>query len=274
MIHRPLTLVLGANGKTGRRVAERLQRRGWPVRRGSRSASPRFDWLEPTTWPAALADVDQAYITYQPDLGYPGAVEAIERFSALAVELGVGKLVLLSGRGEPAAQSCEDIVQRAGACWTIVRASWFAQNFSEGHFLDPIRDGVFALPVDPAAEPFIDADDIADVVVAALTGEQHGGQIYEVTGPRLVSFAEAIAAIAEASDRTIQVAQITARAYEQAMLEAGVPATLARFLVELMVATLDGRNAQVADGVEQALGRKPRDFNDFVHEAARAGVWS
>lgn len=274
MTDSPLTLVIGANGKTGRRVAQKLERLGRPVRRGSRSGRPRFDWQAPATWPAALAGVDQVYVTFQPDLAFPGAIEVIDRFARLAVDLGVHKLVLLSGRGEEAAQTCEGIVQRAAASWTSVRASWFAQNFNEGHFVDAIKEGVFALPVKPVAEPFIDVDDIADVVVAAFTDDRHHGQVYEVTGPRLVEFAEAISAIGNATGRKIQFLQVSPEAYREAMVEAGVPDPLAQFFLELMTVTLDGHNARTADGVERALGRKPREFVDFVRDAASTGVWS
>lgn len=271
---KPLTLVLGATGKTGRRVAAALEARDLPVRRGSRSASPRFDWDDAATWPAVLEGVEQVYIAFQPDLAFPGATETIRRFSDLAVERGVDKLVLLSGRGEEAAQRCEGIVMESGARWTIVRASWFAQNFDEGHFVDAIREGVLPLPIAPVAEPFIDVDDIAKVAVAALTDPKHDGEVYEVTGPRLLTFADALGAIGEATDRSLRVVQLPPDVYRQAAVEAGVPDALAAFYVELMQMTLDGRNARVTDGVERALGRPARDFDDYVREAARAGAWS
>ena len=269
----PRTLVIGANGKTGRRVADRLEALGWPVRRGSRSGTPRFDWDDPQSWAAALDGIEQAYVTFQPDLAAPGAPEVIEALSRLAVDRGVRKLVLLSGRGEEGAQICEGIVQRSGAQWTIVRASWFAQNFSEGHFLEPIKSGVFALPVGSVGEPFIDVDDVADVVVAALTDDRHDGELYEVTGPRLLSFEQAIATIGQASGRDIQFVSVSAEAYLQAMLAGGAPPELAGFFTELVGTVLDGRNAHVSDGVERALGRPARDFADYARDVAQSGLW-
>jgi uncharacterized protein YbjT (DUF2867 family) len=97
---RPI-LVLGANGKTRRRVAERLRERGLPVRPGSRSGDPPFDWERPETWGPALEGVGAAYVSYVPDLAAPGAVEAVGSFAEQAVRRDVHRLVLLAGRGEP-----------------------------------------------------------------------------------------------------------------------------------------------------------------------------
>src|SRR5829696_4359637 len=191
------TLIIGATGKTGRRVAERLVARGVPVRAGSRGATPPFDWEAPDTWGPALEGVAAAYVTYAPDLAVPGAPEAIHAIAAQAAAAGVRRLVLLSGRGEEEAQRSEEALKAAAGDveWTIVRASWFAQNFSEAFFLEQVLAGEVALPVGDVPEPFIDAEDIADVVVAALTKEGHARRAYEVTGPRALSFADAIAEI-------------------------------------------------------------------------------
>ena len=53
-------LVLGGTGKTGRRVAQRLEARGVPVRIGSRSAEPPFDWEDRSTWAPALEGMSAA----------------------------------------------------------------------------------------------------------------------------------------------------------------------------------------------------------------------
>ena len=203
-----LTLVLGGTGKTGRRVVDRLVNLGVPTRVASRSANLSFDWEDPGTWDGVLDGVTAAYISYAPDLAIPGATDAIRAFVERAVEHGVQHLVLLSGRGEEEAHLCERIVQSFGAEWTVVRASWFNQNFSEGEFLGMVLAGEITLPAGTVGEPFVDADDIADVAVAALTEDGHAGQVYEVTGPRLLTFAEAVEEIARASGREIQFIQI------------------------------------------------------------------
>ncbi len=277
MTEQKLILVTGGTGKTGRRVVERLQARGLPVRVGSRAGEPPFDWTAPETWAAALNGVWAVYITYQPDVAVPGADAVIRAFAAQAVASGVRRLVLLTGRGEPQAQACEQIVRDAangaGAGWTVVRASWFNQNFSEGFMLDAILSGEVVLPVGDAPEPFIDADDIADIVTAALTSDQHVGQTYEVTGPRLLTFAQAVSEIAAAAGRDVSFVPVPPDAYVSAMRAEGAPEAMVWLVNFLFTEVMDGRNSSLADGVRRALGRPARDFADYARATADSGVW-
>lgn len=272
-IEAPPVLVIGGNGKTGYRVLDRLARAGVPARGTSRSATPPFDWTNRSTWPGAIAGARVAYVTYQPDIALPGGVEAIEAFTDMALAHGLGRLVLLTGRGEPEALRAEQALMRSGADWTIVRASWFAQNFSEGHFLDDIVAGIVAFPRDGVPEPFIDIDDIADVVAAALVDDRHIGQTYEVTGPRLLTFRDALAEIAEATGRDVRYVPVEVDDYLAALRGHGVPPVYVMLLETLTREVLDGRNAYLSDGVERALGHPPRDFRDFARQAAATGVW-
>jgi len=267
------TLNLGGNGKTGRRVAERLIQSGLPIRIGSRSGGPPFDWENPTTWLAAIQDMKSAYVTYYPDLAFPGAANTVRRFTKLAVENGVHRLVLLSGRGEEGARLGEQAVRDSGADWTIVRSSWFCQNFSENFLADGVLRGEVAFPVGQVAEPFIDADDIADIASAALTEDRHVGELYEVTGPRLLTFAQAVVEISQAIGRDIRYVPISPEQFTSSLLESGLPTNFVTSLVDLITTVLDGRNAQLADGVRRALGREPRDFGDYARNTATSGVW-
>jgi uncharacterized protein YbjT (DUF2867 family) len=267
------TLVVGGTGKTGRRVVERLQLLGLPYRVGSRSAQPRFDWEDRKTWLPALGGVGQAYVTYYPDLCLPGALDKVRSFFDLAGEAGVKKLVFLSGRGETEAEQAEQALKKSGADWTILRCSFFSQNFSESFFLAPILAGEVALPVAPVGEPFVDAEDIADVAVAALTQPSHSAKLYELTGPRALMFADAIEEIARATGRNIQFVAITPEEYRAAMLRAQVPPEVINLVLYLFSTVLDGRNTPVADGVQRALGRAPRDFADYVQRTAATDVW-
>jgi uncharacterized protein YbjT (DUF2867 family) len=271
---RNLTLVTGASGTTGRRVAQRLADRGVPTRLGSRSGQPSFDWADESTWPAVLENVAAAYLVYYPDLVAPGAVDAVRRFAAAAVEAGVRRLVLLSGRGEEAAQQAERAVMEAGADWTIVRCAFFAQNFSEKGFEDFVRSGTVALPAPEVGEPFVDAEDIADVVVAALTEDGHAGQLYELTGPRLLTFEQSIAEIAKALGRDLEYLRISAEEFITGLVEVGIPREEAEVFAEIFGTVLDGRGAFLTDGVQRALGRPPRDFAEYASTAAAAGVWN
>jgi uncharacterized protein YbjT (DUF2867 family) len=182
--------------------------------------------------------------------------------------------VLLSGRGEDGALLGEQAVRDSGAEWTIVRASWFCQNFSESYLLEPVLSGEVAFPAGDVAEPFIDVEDIADVAAAALTDDKHAGQLYEVTGPRLLTFAEAVGEIAKATGRDIRYVPVSPEQYASALLEHGVPPDFVTPLVQLFTTVLDGRNAQLTDGVRRALGREPRDFADYARDVAASGVWT
>lgn len=266
-------LVLGGTGKTGRRIAAGLAAKGIPVRIGSRAATPPFDWNNEAGWDACLRDVEAAYISYAPDLAMPGATDTIQAFVDRAKGRGVRRLVLLSGRGEAEAQACERIVQESGLEWTVVRASWFFQNFSEGAFVDMVQAGRITLPAGDTPEPFVDVDDIADVAVAALSESGHAGEVYEVTGPRLMTFAEVAAELSAATGRTIDYVQVPHRAFVDGARDAGAPKEVVWMLDYLFSTVLDGRNTYLTDGVQRALGRDPKDFVDYAREVAATGSW-
>ncbi|WP_291286828.1 NAD(P)H-binding protein [Flavobacterium sp.] len=268
-------LVLGSNGKTGRRVAERLEQiEGLEVRLGSRNEKTPFDWEKPETWETVLQGIDTVYITFQPDLAIPSAVNTIQNFTQLATKSGVQKMVLLSGRGEKEAQLCEEIVKNTAKNWTIVRASWFNQNFSESFFLDPILAGIVALPRAEALEPFTDADDIADVVTAALVEDKHNGKTYELTGPRLLTFKQAINEIAEASGRNITFQGLSLEEYIGMLKEYQIPEDHIWLINYLFEQVLDGRNSSITSDIENILGRKAKDFSVYAKETAKTAIWN
>lgn len=271
----PTILVLGGTGKTGSRVAARLRNGGYDVRIGSRSGKPRFDWQDDTTWPGVLQGATAVYIAYSPDVGFPGAAETVGAFTRAAATSGVTHVVLLSGRGESGALRSERAVQDTGIDWTIVRSSFFAQDFSEDDALAAsVRAGLVALPAGDVAEPFVDAEDVADVAAAALTGEGHVGEVYEVTGPRLLSFDRAVAEIAAATRRDITYLPVTGEQFVSGLVSEGAPVEFATQLTALFTEILDGRNACLTDGVRRALGRAPRDFGDYVREVATSDTWT
>jgi uncharacterized protein YbjT (DUF2867 family) len=267
-------LVLGANGKTGSRVAQRLRAQGRNVRACSRSTQPRFDWNHRETWSAALRDAKSVYVTFQPDLAVPGALETVSAFFDAALAHGTRRIVLLSGRGEEEAQAAEEALKQSGANWTILRCSWFMQNFSEGFFLEPIRAGTLALPASRITEPFVDAEDIADVAVAVLTQSGHEGQLYELTGAQSLSFADATACIAKNIERPLTFESITVEDFHAGLTQAGVPESEKKLILYLFTTVLDGRNATPSNGVQRALDRQPRSFLDFVRRTAASGAWT
>jgi len=207
-------------------------------------------------------------------LAVPGATAAIRALVERAERHGVERLVLLSGRGEEEAQACERIVQSSTIDSTVVRASWFFQNFSEGAFVDMVLAGSITLPVGDVKEPFIDVDDIAAVAVAALTEPGHAGEVYEVTGPRLMTFAEAAAELSETTGRQIDFIPIAHEDFLAGVRDSGAPKEVAWLMDYLFTAVLDGHNAYLTDGVQRALGREPRDFAVYAREAAATSVWN
>lgn len=269
----PPILIIGKNGKTGSRVDRRLRGLGHATRPVSRSTRPAFDWDDPATWRPAIEGTRAAYVTYQPDLAVPGAEATIKAFVQLAAKAGLQHIVLLSGRGEQGAERAEAILRNSALSWNIVRASWFCQNFSESFMLEGILAGELVLPAGDTVEPFIDADDIADVAVAALTEPRFRNQLFEVTGPRALTFAQCIQEISQALGRPLTYTQVPVDAYIDALRAQGVPEDMQWLLRELFTVVFDGRNSKVMPGVEQALGRPATDFKNYVRKTVQSGVW-
>lgn len=268
-------LVIGGTGKTGRKVVEGLKQQNQNVRIGSRNSHPSFHWDDPATWPAALEGMDKVYIVFYPDLAVPGAYDAIKGLVEEAKKAGVQKAVLLSGKGEKEAERCEEVVANSGLDYTLVRASWFNQNFSESFFLEPILAGHVALPMPEAKIPFVDTDDIAEVVVKVLLDDTHHGKTYEITGPRLLNFEEAVKEIAAGTGKDIKYQAVSLEAYNAMMKAAGVPDDyiwLFDYLFREVLGNPD--NQVVTSDVENVLGRKATDFKEYVRKTAKTGVWN
>lgn len=267
-------LVIGGNGKTGRKLNKKLIASGIETRVVSRSSEIPFDWTQPKTWAAAVEGMNAVYITFQPDLAVPGSQEAIQGFTDLAIRMGISRIVLLSGRGEIEAEKCEDIVMNSDSKWTIVRCDWFNQNFSESMFLEPILAGHVALPRSEAKIPFVDTDDIADVAFESFMDEKHVGQIYELTGPRLLTFKEVTEEIAAATKRDIQFTELSFEQYNAMLKELQIPDDYIWLVDYLFTEVLDGRNAKTTDTIEKVLGRKPKDISEFIKETSATGIWN
>ena len=268
-------LVIGGTGKTGRKVADRLKELGHIIRIGSRSASPPFDWDNPQTWAKAMQGMDKVYITFQPDLAVPGALEAIEELTRQAKKGNIKKLVLLSGKGEREAELCEQVIIHSGIDHTIVRASWFNQNFSESFFLEPILKGFVALPQADVKVPYVDTDDIADVAIEVLLNNDHNGKIYQLTGPRQLTFKEVIQEISDVTGRYITFTPITLSAYINVMKQQGVPGDFI-WLIEYLFSEVLGNanNSEITNDIEKVLGRKAKDFGQYIKETAETGIWN
>ena len=267
-------LIIGGTGKTGRRVASRLQDRGLSVTALSR---PEFDWADPATWSSVEQPADTAYVTYYPDLAFPGAPEAVAEVVERMARSGVRRFVLLSGRGEPEAQRAEEkvaeVAEQYGAEWGVVRCAFFMQNFDESLFAASLDAGHLAFSAGAVREPFLDLEDVADVAVGMLVGDVPVNRVYELTGPALMTFAEATAAIATATGRAITYAEISAAELVADLTAIGLPAADAEELGGVFAHILDGHNEHLASGVQDALGRAPRAFSEYAERAVASGAW-
>ena len=268
-------LVIGGTGKTGNRVAQQLTAQGHNVRIVGRKTNPVFDWERPETYANALQNMDRAYIVYYPDLAVPGAKDAISKLTSEALKAGLDKVVLLSGKGETEAEACEQIVANSGLNYTLVRASWFNQNFSEGAFLNFVLNGVVALPMPEAEIPFVDADDIAEVVSKVLLDDSYNGKIITVTGPEKKTFKELVVIMANEMDRELQYVPITIDEFKDGMRNAGLPDSyvwLFGYLFKEVLGNPD--NQEVTNDVEQVLGRKATSFETYAQKTAATGIWN
>ncbi|MGP3969546.1 NmrA family NAD(P)-binding protein [Streptomyces sp. 6N223] len=278
MTHTDSILVLGGTGKTGRRLVSGLRAAGRAVRAASRSGAVRFDWDDQESWAPALEGASAVYLMA------PWDPASAQPFVKRANEAGVRRFVALSARGidrvpAPYFQgmaAAEQAVRDSGVEWTILRPSNFNQNFDEDLWRAPLRAGRLALPMGPEPEPFIDAQDIADVAAALLTaeGDHHHGQVYEISGPRALTFGEAVATMAGAAGRSIRYVELTPEEYRDELLAEGVPEDVADELNALFAELRTGRSAEPADGVRRVLGREPIDFGDYAARAAAAGAWA
>lgn len=268
-------LVIGGTGKTGRRVVEQLQNKGIESRIGSRQGTPNFDWNNKDTWVEALDGIEKMYVTYYPDLAVPGAKEAIQSLTYLAKELGVKKMVLLSGKGETEAEACEKIVMDSGMDYIIVRASWFNQNWSESFFLEPILSGGVALPMSDVLIPFVDANDIAEVAATVLLDDTFNGEIIEVTGPELITFKDIVNLISKTSKRNLNFYDITLEQYINGMKQMQIPNDVV-WLIEYLFSHVltNPKNQLVVNDIERVLGRKAKSFMEYAKETAKTGIWN
>ncbi|MEV0585699.1 NAD(P)H-binding protein [Nonomuraea sp. NPDC050310] len=261
-----MMLVLGATGTIGRRVAAMLEAGGNAIRVASRHTPIPFDWSDRKTWRPALEGIERMFLM-APD-GQPIEPELV----AQAVRSGVRRIVLLSSGGievmrDERLLAAERTVKDSGVQWTIVRPSWFDQNFDEGFLREAVRAGQVAVPVGELRQPFVDAGDIAAVVVAALTRDGHEGRSYEVTGPRALSFADAVAVISRAAGREVRF-DGTPEAYLAAMRAAGLPEEQVKADLEAFAALRAHGDAEPTDVVRQVTGRDPKPFETYAAEAS------
>lgn len=267
-------LIVGGTGRTGRRVAGILAERGLRVRVTSRQGDHPFEWHDESTWDDVLAGTRRAFVAFHPDISIDGAADLLGRFAQRANALDVERIVLLSGRGEPAARVAEKRVSAALSDCTIIRSAFFMQDFSEHFLLESVQSGIITMPAGDTAEPFIDLDDLAAVAVRALTCDDLVGRTVELTGPELLTFGDVASILSAATESRIDYRSCSIDEFAAGATADGMPAREARILATVFAQVFDGRNAQVTDDVYRVLGRPPRRFAEFARAAAASGIWS
>jgi uncharacterized protein YbjT (DUF2867 family) len=268
-------LVLGATGKTGSRVADRLSERGVSVRTAARGgADIRFDWNNPATFGGALQGVTGVYlISPVMRVDFAGVVSD---FLDQAEQAGVENITYLSAYGvehapaEVALRAVElDLESRRSFTHSILRPAWFMQNFSET-FLKPVDDEI-VVPGGTGAEAFVDVEDIASVAAATLAEpEWHAGRAYAPTGPESLTLDQAARIISAAAGRTIVYRDTDRAEWVEAMVRSGVPAAYGEVLRTVTETIASGRGARPNGDVLAATGAAPVRFADFAAKTAPA----
>lgn len=270
----PVAITVGT-GKVGSRVARRLRDAGVDVRIGSRSGGPPFDWEDRSTWAPFVAGCSAAFVTYVPDIGFPGGDDALAAFGSVCRTEGIDHLVLLSGRGEEGAANAEDALRSTTGHVTVLRSAWFDQNFSESFLLEPVLEGVISLPAGDVVEPFVDAEDLAEAATLCLTDPaSHRSATYELTGPELLSFSDVARILSRAIGRVVLYLPVSVGGYVEAAVAAGVADDEAKAYAELFHSVTDGRNAFVTGDLPALLGRPAGSFAAYAERTAGDGVWS
>ncbi|WP_232666996.1 NAD(P)H-binding protein [Pseudonocardia sp. TRM90224] len=274
-------LILGGAGKTGRRVAAGLGARGVDFRLVSRSSEPRLDWYDESTWASAVRGGTTAYLAPPVD---PDGLAAAGRFVRRAAANGLRRLVLLSGRGvgSPGREfavydsqlELEDAVKVSGLEWTILQPAWFMQNFSEAWLRDYVLGGQLRLSAGDGGEAWVDTDDVGDVAVEVLLDDRHVGRTYALSGPRLRTLAEVAADLTEATGRPVEYVRLDPDEHAAEMIDVGVPRADAEALRDLFAVVRNHRSEYLSDGIDEVLGRRPKDFAEWAVATAAAGAWS
>ncbi len=277
-------LVTAGTGKTGRRVVERLVALGHQARAASRHPAAgvgdgvrfvEFDWDLAESWGPALAGADAAYVVL-PALR-ADASDLLHRFLGDAHHAGVGRVVLLTARGVDRwvgspLQVAEVRLRASGLEWGIVRPSWFMQNYTEGAFAPPVlAEGELLGAAGTGAAPFVDADDIAAVAAAILTGQAPLNTSYDVTGPEALTHRRVAELLSEAIGRTVTYVDVPPGEWRDAARRLPVDDAYGAVLGGLFEGIRAGTENHTSDGVERALGRAPTPFEAFA-ERHRAAV--
>ena len=273
MMKNNFVLVTAPNSKTGKQVVKLLKRENIPFRAASRSTSVPFDWENEKTWASAISGAHAVYVVIPPNLAFADMPQRLKAFLTYCEAVRVRRIILLSGRGEDEAAKIEEVALSNAIPTTVLRASWFAQNFSEGYFVEGVVNGQLAIPSKLVREPFIDTRDIAKAVVFALKDKSSNNYVFELTGPELLSFEDVAKKFTKHLDQSVTYVYMPIEDYINQLLQFGVSTDeidLTRFLFGEL---LDGRNAYTTSDLSLLLGEQGTSFEQFIQHTKPSGVW-
>ncbi|MFK0245969.1 NAD(P)H-binding protein [Amycolatopsis azurea] len=271
-----MIVVTGATGNIGRPLTEALVEAGEQVTTVSRHAAPApvggrhvvADLADPAGLEPALAGAKALFLLLSGDLHATGAKPA--DIVGQAVANGVRRVVLLStlgvatrpfGTTRVAMRALEDVVRLSGVDWAILRPGGFASNAL--WWAESVRSRQeVAAPFGDTGVPIIDPADIGEVAAACLLDDRHLGEVYELTGPAVITPREQAAALAGVLGSPVRFHELT-RAEARAGMVRSMPAELADDTLDILSSPTPAE-LRVSPDVERVLGRAPRSFADWA----------
>jgi uncharacterized protein YbjT (DUF2867 family) len=281
-----MLLVTGATGTTGMEVLRALKARGAEARALVRDETKAHqlralgftpvtgDLGDPRTLAPALEGVERAYLVAPAS---PMQSELEQAFLETAKEAGVKHIVKLSvigaseeapGRFARSHGKVERALKESEMGWTLLRATGFMQNTLA--WGKQVQDGTFYTPVPDASFSIVDARDVAEVAALALTGDGHEGKAYGLSGPEAISYRDQARRLFSAAGRDVQIQEVPVEAVKRELVRAGVPPWNAEGLCEMLELYASGGATMVTSGVQDALGRPPRDLDTFASDHVEA----
>lgn len=272
-------LITGGSGKTGSRLAQNLRGRGVEPRVASRSprshGAVRFDWRDTATFQDALTDVRAVYLVAPTDTAEP--FDAMQPFLEQAIESGVDRFVLLSSsmleEGGPMMGAVHAFLKAHAPHWTVLRPSWFMQNFSEGPHMPTIRDeGAIYSATGDGRVSFIDAADIAVVAAEALLEPLFPDRDLVLTGPEALSYDQIAHLLSSNLGRNVVHHRLSETELTERYKGQGLPPEYAPVLAAMDTAISLGAEDRVTSEVRNITGREPSSFLTFA--TATREVWN
>ncbi|OIS60975.1 NAD(P)-dependent oxidoreductase [Bacillus subtilis] len=273
-------LITGGTGTVGSRIASRLIKLGYRVRIASRKKGELanaeyvyFDWMDASSYTPALEQVKDIYLVAP--VGVLDPAPYVLPFLKEAKRLGVKRVVMQSAsvisENGPVFGALHQAVREFPE-WTVLRPSYFMQNFiNVQHQMSIQNEGRIVTASGEGKLGFIDADDIAETAVRALTDAVPHQTHHILTGPEALSYAEAAEIIGAAAGRRVEHVSISRSELQNRMAAAGLPADYASFMAGLDEAISHGAEHRVTDTVKRVTGKEPRSLSEFA--AAHAAYW-